>query len=560
MVVFATRLFQLQVIEHDKYIELASSEQQKRLVIPAARGQIYALDSGIPVPLALNQTVYTVFADPSIIRNPDKTQAILERIIGGNLQPDVSQLLSAKQTQYKVLAKKVSETQATLLKKENLNGIGFQAESERVYPEGALASQTLGYVDYDGVGRYGVEGALNDQFKGKDGTLQAVTDVANVPLSIGKSNVNTPAKNGTDVVLSLDRNVQAHTETALANGLKRTGATNGSVIVMEPSSGKVMAMANMPTFNPSKLNDVKNVADFNNGTISAPYEAGSVIKTLTLATGIDKNVIRPDSTYNNTDYIQVEDRTISNATKGQTGVITMQHALNYSLNTGMVTVAERLGDGKNINRTARDTMYDYFHNKFGLGEKTGIELDGENSGTVVPPTDPGGNAVRYSNMAFGQGMDVTMVQVCAAFSTIINGGVYYKPTVIAGSVDENGTYVPRTISAEKSGVIRPETSQQVKEMIYIARQKFYGSADNPGFYVGGKTGTSQTIENGVYVDNQTIGTYIGYGATKDEVPKYVIMVTVSGKNMNLGGNTDAMPIFTDISNWMLDYMKLAPKA
>ena len=240
----------------------------------------------------------------------------------------------------------------------------------------------------------------------------------------------------------------------------------------------------------------------------------------------------------------------------------MQHALNYSLNTGFVTVAQRLGDGTNITLDARNAMYDYFHNKLRLGQLTGIQLANEQAGTIIPPSDPQGNAVRYSNMAFGQGLDVTMLQVSAAFSTVMNGGTYHTPYIVAGTMnDEGDTFTPSQPKTSTDNVIKPSTSDTMRTMVHDARSAFYAGKDKPGYYVGGKTGTSQTIENGRYVDNQTIGTYLGYGgdSNSSKGPKYVIMVQVSGKNMNLAGNTDAMPIFTDISNWLLGYMKLQPK-
>lgn len=559
MAVFIVRLFYMQIIQHAYYVAQADNEQLKQLVIPAERGKIYAMDQETPVSLVLNETVYTVFADPKIVDNSSQVINTIEQIAGGNARPDLARLFADKNSRYQVLATKVTRKQAEMIKQKSLKGVGFQAETQRVYPEGQLAAQVLGFVDNQGKGEYGVEGALNSQLAGTDGMLQSVTDVSNVPLTIGNKNIDKPAKNGDNIVLTIDRNIQAYTEKALADGLKRSGATNGSVLVMDPESGKVLAMANLPTYNPGDLSTIKNLAALNNATISAPYEPGSDIKTLTMATGIDKNVVQPDSTYDNTDYINIDGTIITNATKGQTGIITIQHALNYSLNTGFVTVAERLGDGTHITLGARNTMYDYFHNKFGLGKLTGIELANEAPGTVIPPTDPQGNAVRYSNMAFGQGLDVTMVQVCAAFGTIMNGGTYYPPTILAGTMSPGGTFQAAAPKPARTNVIQASTSDKIRKMVHDARDAFYASKDKPGYYIGGKTGTSQTIENGHYVDNQTVGTYLGFGGARGEKPKYVIMVQVSGKNMNLAGNTDAMPIFTDISNWMLDYMKLAPK-
>ncbi len=557
MAVFVGRLFYLQIIQHDYYVGVANQEQIKRLAIPAKRGLIYALDGQTPVPLVMNQTVYTVFADPKTTTDDTKIIDTIRKIAGGNACPDLQALLNKKDSRYQVLATRITRSQADKIKQENLNGVGFQEESQRVYPEGSLAAQTLGFVDFSGVGRYGVEDKLNDELTGTDGLLQSVTDVRDVPLTIGNNNINRPAVNGKNVVLSIDRNVQSHVEQALSDGLKRTGATRGSAIVMDPQTGQIMAMANLPTYDPAKFNLVSDVAAFNNAVVSAPYEPGSDVKTLTMATGIDKGVVTPDATYNNTDYIKVDDRTITNATLGQTGEITFQHALNWSLNTGFVTVAERLGDGKSITRGARDTMYDYFYNRFHLGQLTGVEVAGETAGTVVSPTTSEGNAVRYSNMAFGQGLDATMVQVASAFGSIVNGGKYYKPTVIAGVVDASGKYIANKIT-QPSMQIAKSTADQVRSMTHVARDTFFASLDRPGYYIGGKTGTSQVIKNGVYSSDETVGTYLGYGGSED-LSRYVIMIQVSGDNKLLQGARDALPIFTDISNWMLNYLEIQPK-
>jgi cell division protein FtsI/penicillin-binding protein 2 len=569
MAVFIVRLFYLQIIRHDYYVAQANREQLKQLTIPASRGEIYAMDAGTPVPLVLNQAVYTVFADPKIVDEPQKMIDLIRRVAGGNARSGLEELLAKRETRYQILATKVTRKQAELMKKENLSGLGFQKESQRVYPEGQLAAQVLGFVNGEGKGQYGIEGALNASLIGKDGLLQSVTDISNVPLTIGNKNINIPPKNGKNVVMTLDRNVQAYTEQALNRGLQDIKSRlrpsedpKGSVLVMDPQTGKVLAMANLPTYNPAEYGKVQDAAAFNNETISAPYEPGSDIKTITMTTGVDKGAVGPESTFNNTDYITVDDATITNATKGQTGNITLQHALNYSLNTGFVTVAQRLGDGKSINWQARSTMYDYFHNKLRLGQLTGIELANEQAGTIIPPSDPQGNAVRYSNMAFGQGLDVTMLQVGAAFSSVINGGTYHTPSIIAGQMNDDGDmFTPAAKKPSMRGVIKTSTSDTMRRMIHDARAAFYAGKDKAGYYIGGKTGTSQTIENGHYVDNQTVGTYLGFGGDsgRSNGPKYVIMVQVSGKNMNLQGGIDALPIFTDISNWLLSYMKLQPK-
>ncbi len=556
MLLFAARLFHLQIIKHDDYVAQAQAEHMKPLVIPAKRGLIYALDGDKPIKLVMNQTVYTLFADPVAVEDKQKILEVIRKVAGGNLRPDLDKLLAKSDTRYQILGTKLTRHQAEIIKKESLKGIGFQAVSQRVYPEGGLAAQTLGFVNTEGKGQYGIEGSLDDRLVGQDGLLKSVTDVSGVPLTIGKDNINQPARDGENIVLSIDRNIQAQTEKVLTAALEKSGAKQGSVMVMDPQTGRVMAMANMPTYKPAEYFRVQDASAFNNAVVAVPYEAGSVIKALTVAVGLDRGAIQADSTYVNTDKIKVGDKEIGNATKGQTGMITMQRALDYSLNTGMVTIAQRLGDGS-INQAARNVMYEYFHDRFGLGKRTGIELLGEAQGSVTTPSVPGA-AVQYATMSFGQGMNVTMTQVAAAFSAAINGGVYYRPTVIAGTVDvDDVTFNESAPEVVRRDVVQPATSQAVREMVYEARKRFHGDKDRAGYEVGGKTGTSQTLIGGRYVDEQTIGSYLGYGG--DDRPRYVIMVQVSGEGMNLEGGKHAMPIFTDISNWMIDYLKLQPK-
>lgn len=560
--IFVFRLFYLQVIQHDHYVSLAQVEQVKKERLPATRGEIYALNSDEPVKLVLNETVYTVFVDPAVIiesGEADKIADTMNAIAGGNVVDDFEKLLVKEESRYQIIAKRVTRTQAEKIKDKELRGIGFQAISQRVYPEGKLAAQVLGFVNADGVGNYGLEGFMNDELAGKDGRLETVTDVSDVPLTVGGRNIREPAENGKNVVLSIDRNVQSKVEQALERGVKRSRATDASVVVMDPKTGRVMAMANYPTYNPAEYYKVKDGALFNNGAISSPYEPGSDVKTYTMAAAIDKGVAKASDTYNNTDYIKIEDRTISNASKGRTGVISFQTALTWSLNTGFVTLAQRLGDGRSINTTARETMYEYFHDRLGLGQHTGIELANEQKGIIISPKEQEGNAVRYSNMSFGQGLDATLIQVTSGFSALVNGGNFYKPTVISGYVDDDGTYkqnpAPQPL---RLGVVKPGTSRQIKEMTHVARASFDG-IDKKGYYIGGKTGTSQVVKNGVYAKDETIATYLGYGGSDIDTPEYVIMVSIHGNHRILGGSADAMPIFTDISNWMLDYLKIQPK-
>lgn len=561
MAIFVLRLFWLQVVQYDTYKEIARRGQQRNFTIPATRGEIYMQDNGLIVPVVLNKTVFTVFADPMVVQEKDRAEivSVLRDVAGGEMTSDVESRLKKDKSRYEIVARNVSRTQAEKIKEKNFAGIGFSRASIRNYPEGALASQVLGFVNAEGEGQYGVEQQLNDELKGRDGILQSVADVRNVPLTLGKDNIRIEPKSGDDLVLTIDRNVQNHAEEALKNGIEKSGATEGSVLVLDPYNGKVLAMANYPTFNPGEYYSVEDPAAFVNTTTMSPYEPASVIKAFTLATAIDKGAVSASTVFQNTDCIAVADRTMCNTLRGLAGPMTMQQVLNNSLNVGTIYAARQLGDGRAVNVGARQVIYDYFHNKFGLGEKTGIEV-AEERGYIFPPDTVEGNEVRYSAMTYGQSLSLTMIQVASAFSSVINGGQYYKPTLVTGVLDdrENLTYdevqpIRRTVSGA--------TSAEMTNMLVSARSSSWmGQHGKQGYMIGGKTGTAETINAaGEYTQNETVGTYIGFGGT--DRPEYVIMVRVAapGKGLNLEGGLHASPIFTDISDWMIDYMKLAPR-
>jgi peptidoglycan glycosyltransferase len=561
MAAFVLRLFQLQILQYSKYTEMARASQQRQFIIPAERGKIYMMDGKTPAPVVLNQAVYTVIADPHAVNDKEREQIItsLREVAGGEMTDKAAERLSNKNSRYEVLAKNITRTQAEKLKEKNFAGILYQQGSLRSYPEGALGAHVLGFVNAAGEGQYGIEGALDKRLKGRDGLLQSVTDVRNVPLTVGKNNMRIEAKPGDNLVLTIDRNIQNQAEVALKKGIEAANATEGSAIVMNPKNGQILAMANYPTYNPAEFNKQKNPAVFMNSAAMVPFEPGSIVKSFSFATAIDKGAITPSSTYNNTDCIKVADRTMCNALKGLGGTMTIQGAFNNSLNVGTITAIRRLGNGSQINLAARQTLYEYYHDKFGFGSKTGLEL-GEAAGYIYPPDSVEGNEVRYSAMTYGQSMNLTMVQVAAGFSSLVNGGQYYKPTILSGTIDNEGHFQAvenKSLRQTVSG----NTSSQMRTMLSTARHSsFLSKSDKPGYEIGGKTGTSEAVVNGLYTQKETIATYIGYGGGKNGA-EYVIMVRVAapGRGINLQGNIHAGPIFTDISNWMIDYMKIAPK-
>lgn len=557
LAVFILRLFYLQVIQHEYYSQLADREQVKRLVIPAKRGLIYAMDGNTPVKLVLNQQVYKVIADPQVVNDIDKVIQTVNSVAGGTAVEGMYDLLKNDKSRYAVLATNLSDTQAKMIKDAELAGVGLQNVSQRVYPEGALAAQTLGFVNTDGEGQYGVEGALDDELAGEDGVMRSVTDISNVPLTLGRDNIRKEPVHGKDVVLSIDRNIQAYAKEALRRGMREVGAQNGSVLVMNPNNGQVMATLSLPDYDPTNYSKVKNGARFVNGPTMIPYEPASVMKTFILAAGLDKGAITPSSTYVNTGSIEIEDRQVRNFYEGYRGTRTMQEVMDHSLNTGTITIAQRLGDGRQITKQARETMYHYYHDRFGIGKNTGIEIAGEAPGIIYSPEDVQGNAVRYSNMTFGQGLNATMLQVSAGYCSLVNGGTYYAPTIVAGHMNSD------TLEASSPKVVQnpvsARTAGQVRTMLHGVRQKAYAATqDRPGYYIGGKTGTAQVLKpDGTYSDDESVGSYVGFGGTKKRT-EYVIMIQMSAPGKDIMGAL-TVPIFTDISNWLLQYLRVQPE-
>ena len=561
LAIIVVRLFFIQVIQHEQYKEQAYQEQVKKFTIPAKRGEIYAREGASIIPMVLNQPVYTAYVDPQEMDNKDTSIDKIKSIAGGNMVKGYQDGLDSKRLRYVVVARKLTYNQANLLKKENIAGLGLTQTDERVYPEGSLGGQILGYVNNEGKGLYGVEGALNDRLKGKEGRLQAVTDVRSIPLTISSDDVSQPAKNGDNVVLSIDRSVQAYTEQALKAGLERVKATKGSAIVMNPNNGQVLAMANYPSFDPGKYNEVEDYSLFQNAVVSEPYEVGSVMKTMSMGAGLDNGAVTIDSVFNDaTGCVQVDDRKICNVEEDpRTARATMLDTLHYSLNTGVVHILKQMGGGK-VNYEARKKLYDYYYNHYRFGQTTGIEQAGEAQGIMISPDDEQGNNVRYANMAFGQGMNITMIQTAAGFSAAINGGTYYKPTVVAGTTKDGGDIAEQKPVTVASGVLKPEVSETLRNMIIEGRQLgALGGKDKAGYKVGGKTGTSQIIDpkTGEYSNENSIGSYLGFGG--NQTPQYVIMVQVKdSKAAGYAGTTAAGPIFQDISNWLIDYLQIPP--
>lgn len=561
-ILIVARMYDLQIISHQKYVDLAMSQQTMQNTIFAKRGEIYMMDGDNTTPVVMNEKVYTISVDPFLLRGEGgqelkEDEAKIDQLVQGYAVNTWDKVFANEASRYAVIAKNVPYERAKQIKEAKITGVYAQGSTKRVYPEGDLAAQVLGFVNADGKGQYGIEGSLNKELTGVNGILKTVKDVNNIPLTIGKNNVRVPAQDGKNVVLSIDRNIQKKTEDAIRATIEKFHVTNASAVVMNPRNGQILAMAGTPTYNPAEYAKVTDARAFQTDVTMSAFNPASVCKTFALAAAVDSGVMTPETTYNNTDLVTIDGWPIQNAIKGHTGNISMQEVLTYSLNTGSIQALRLLGGSETeITYQGKEKLYDYYYNRFGLGKYTGIEL-AESKGTVIPPTDIDGTNARYANMTFGQSLDLTMIQVATAFSAVVNGGDYYTPTLVAGEI-KNGEFVRDTLKERDHQAIESSTSETMRKMLHTARLvfpnvKYY----DEGVYVGGKTGTAQVVKNGKYTFDETIATYIGYGARSEtDYPEYVIMTKVWEDNRRLDGGIHAKPIFDEISQFMVNYLKM----
>ena len=558
------RLFFIQIIEHGAWVAKADEQHTILETITARRGEIYMMDHGEPAAVVLNQTSYQIVIDPTVTKKED-IQYVMDNFAKDYGVANLDDVYKKEGLRYSIVAKDVPREVAKQIADSGVPAIWLKKTNQRVYPEGTLVSGLLGFVNDDGVGQYGVEGSLNQVLAGEDGLIKATADVNKVALSIGDDNVKIPAKDGANIVLSVDRSLEQGIEELTQGAIESTAATNASVLIMNPNNGEVIAMANLPDYNPAKYGEVKSAAEYINYTTEVPYEPASICKSFAFSAAVNEGKMTPETTYFNEHYTTVDGWKIENAEQRSMlyGTIDMKTALYWSLNTGSIQALRLLGgDPTQITQQGREKLYDYYHNKFRLGQATGIELI-EAEGYIEDPNEGWGRDSTYANMTFGQNLGITMIQTATAFSSVVNGGYWRTPSVIAGVLQDNGEVVPmeKTTEHVEDQILTDETSATMRSMLINNRSyKVTTGIDRPGYDIGGKSGTAQVIVNGAYDDtmSQLIGSYIGFVGPSGELPKYVIMVKMWGEGQGIGSG-DAMDLFDKLSNYLIDYLKIKPR-
>jgi len=566
LVIFGFRLFYVQIIHYDHYKNAALSDQLKQYQIPAARGLIEARDSnGNVVPIVLNQQLYTLYADPTYIKHADALAEKVAAIVGGHPSDYISQL-TAKDTRYAILAKKLTAAQKSKITALKEPGLGTQEQDYRTYPQGSLGAQLLGFVDTNGSGQYGIEQALNKQLSGTPGQLKAITDLNGVPLAASKNNIETPPVNGSNAVLTIDLGMQAQMEKILQDQYQKTKSKGLSAVIMDPSNGQIKAMANYPTYDPANYQKVDDQTLFQNAAVSNAIEPGSTMKLLTTAAALNQGVISPNTSFYDPAHWLVDGFNITDIEEdGGARQQTIATLLDLSLNTGATWELMQMGGGQ-INAKARNAWYDYMANRFRFGHDTGIEQGYESTGYVPKPLDTGsGINLTYANTSFGQAITMSALQMAAADSSILNGGTYYQPYLVDQIVGANGRVIKTAPKVLKQNVVSSQVSQEMQPLMeYVVQhhlQSGFSYLNFPGNYiVGGKTGTAQIADpKGGYYADKFNGTYAGF-VGGDKV-QYVIVVFNNQPNVaGYAGSYGGQPVFADLAHMLINGGYVAPKS
>jgi cell division protein FtsI (penicillin-binding protein 3) len=547
--VLVARLFYVQIIRHEHYQSLASAEHTKKFEIPAARGIISMLDGDKTTPVVLNEFKYTIYADPGYISDAATTADKLASLVNKDKE-SLKELLQTNGSRYVVLAKKLSKEQADKIDKLELKGVGKKEVPVRTYPQGNLASQLLGFVNDEGSGQYGIEEYENSQLAGEAGLEKAITDIRGIPLAINNDNVLKPSVSGDDIVLTVDIGMQRLMEDILKKGIERTRSIKGNAIIMEANTGAVKALASYPSYNPETYDQTKDISLFVNPIISGTWEPGSVIKPLLMAAAFTEKSITPDSTYFDQGYVYVDDRKITNAFNYGAQTMSIRDIINKSLNTGAVHVLKTLGGG-DINQRARETWYKYLTSEYRFDKTTGIEQSGEVSGYISKPNEGDGLNVRYANMAFGQGMTLTPIQLVAAYAALLNGGKYYQPTLIS-EINSDGKVSKNQPKLVASGIISEQASSWVKEMTKNALETNYPFARISGYQLGGKSGTAQVPDgHGGYKTDLYDGTYIGYISGKNGL-QYIMMIRLDEPKTGALASYEAAKVWAEACSQLIN--------
>jgi cell division protein FtsI (penicillin-binding protein 3) len=549
---FGARLVQIQVIQASDYKVRAANEMESTRTIPAQRGDITDVNG---ISFARSVSAINIVVDQTQITDPGKVANFAAPILGIPVEEIQSAITgkkrysmvykNAKPAMWDALTSAIASYNSKIDSRNfDQRIIGFFAERGfiREYPSGTLTSSLIGFVRDDGVGASGIESSMNSLITGTAGRYSYARGLgAEIP---GSQSEIIPAKQGTSVRLTIDRDIQWIASKAIADVVSKSRAVNGTVIVMNPKTGAILAHATAPTFDP---NNTKNVSQYlmRNPSVQDVYEPGSTGKVMTLAAALEEKKITQESVFSVPYQIKRGGEVFHDHEKHPTQQLTTAGILAVSSNTGTIKIGELL---------TNDTLYSYL-TKFGIGVNTGSGLPGESRGILHPVSQ--WSATSAPTIAFGQGYSVTAMQATSVFATIANDGVRVTPTVIAGTTDTSGKFTARNVGKSER-VLSASTAQTMRKMMegVVSAKGTAPSAAIEGYRVAGKTGTAMRID-------PTCGCYSGYtasfiGFAPADKPEFVISVTIQDPKGSYYGGSLGGPVFKEVMTFVLQSEHVAP--
>lgn len=515
----------------------ALGQVRSDLVMPATRGVIRDRNGAI---LATTVGLRSLYAIPS--RIPDKAAAA--KALGVLLGRDPAGIRARLESgaEWIFIHRRLPESAAAAIDKLGIPGLGFETEPKRMYPNDTVAAHVLGFVNDEGDGQYGVEGAYDAVLRGIPGRLVVERDSRDRAVPVGLRQA-LPSRDGADLTLTIDLVVQTAAERELRLAIEKEKATGGCIVVLDPKDGAILALASAPSFDPSAV-AVTDLEALRDRAVSWSFEPGSTMKAITIAAALEQGVVTPNTSYNDVGSAVIGGRRLNNALGKAWGPTTVTQVLERSANAGAVFVGSKLG-GERLHAALKG---------FGFGAMTGVDLAGEQSGSVRAlaewyPVDVG-------TAAFGQGISATPLQLAAAYATFANGGVLYRPYVVASRRDADGEH--RTSPVAVRRVISPETAATMREMLTSTVDN--GLAKNAqlsAFSVAGKTGTAQIPDkSGSYESDEYISSFAGFAPSSD--PSFVAVVVLERPQSRLLGTVTAMNAFKGLALDVLRTARIQP--
>lgn len=541
------RVFTLAIVEHRKFALAAERQQEITEILPSRRGVIFGQDkTGALHALAAEKTVFTLVAVPKNIKEPE---AVASRITGILKIPaaDIAAKLSARDDPYEIIAKKLDGGTADKIRSMSIAGISLVEESRRNYPEGTAAASLIGFASYNNGeerGEYGIERQYDGYLKGERGFFEGDKDASGYWVAIGRRILNPPV-DGDDVVLTIDTNVQFKVEKELESLIKKWEAESAAGLALDPKTGRVLAIASRPTFDPNFYSAEKDFSVFRNPIVDSQFELGSVFKPVTMSAAIEAGAVTATTTYQDPGRMRFGSFTLSNFDGQSHGVQTMTQVLEKSLNTGAIFAMQRLG---------KERFFDAVK-KFGFGVKTGIDFPGEVGGDIS--TLESMRDVDYATASFGQGIAVTPLQIASAIGAIANGGVMMKPHLVDRIIDANGAEEIRR-PQEIGRVVSPATAETVSKMLVsVVDHGFDNRAGVNGYFVAAKTGTAQVpSKTGRGYTDEFIHTFVGYAPAFD--PRFLILIQLNKPRGNKFAANTLVSSFHNLAEFILNYYEVPP--